>query len=269
VRRAHAQLEERVRARTAELAATNASLEIQIRERRAAEAQTKALFCRLVTAQEEERRRIARDIHDQLGQQMTALRMNISALLPGSEGAATTAERINRTEALAEELDRAIDFLTWELRPATLDHLGLPAALAQLVNGWSERFGIQAQYDTFEVDGTRVASDVETNLYRLTQEALHNIYKHAKASHVSVLLEKNDGRLVLIVEDDGQGFTPGSHKGVEAGSFGLVNMRERAMFAGGELTIDSTPGHGTTLIVRVPLGSEDGRRDDNSENPAR
>ncbi|HEX6599259.1 MAG TPA: CheR family methyltransferase, partial [Gemmatimonadaceae bacterium] len=269
MRQAHARLEERVEERTAELAATNASLEIQIRERRAAEAHIKALFSRLVTAQEEERRRIARDIHDQLGQQITALRMNISALHARPEGAVTTEEQITRTEALAEELDRAIDFLTWELRPAALDHLGLSAALAHLVSGWSERFGIEAEFATSGLDHTRFTPDVETNLHRLTQEALHNIYKHAKASHVSVLLEQRDARLVLVVEDDGVGFSVGSNKGVDVGSFGLVNMRERATLAGGELTIDSTPGHGTTLIVRVPLGSDNGRRDDKTQDSAR
>ena len=151
-------------------------------------------------------------------------------------------EQAARTERLAEELDQSIDFLTWQLRPAALDHLGLSGALAHLVSGWSERFGIPADYDTFGIDGARFAPAIETNLYRLTQEALHNVYKHAHATRVSVLLGRRDGRLTLFVEDDGRGFTVGSDLTRDAGSFGLINMRERATLVGGQLTIDSTPG---------------------------
>jgi signal transduction histidine kinase len=218
-----------------------------------------ALFQRLVAAQEQERRRIARDIHDQVGQQITALRMNIEALRGKAGGDAALLEQAERTQRLAEELDQTIDSLTWALTPAALDYLGLPAALVHLINGWSERFGIKAEYDTFGLEGLRFQPDLESNLYRLAQEALHNVYKHAQASRVSVVLEKRNDRLVLVIEDDGVGFSVISHKGLEAGSMGLVSMRERAMLVGGDLTIDSTPGHGTTLIVRVPLGDHDDR----------
>ena len=235
LQRAHDSLEHRVRERTSEV---------------------HALFQRLVAAQEEERRRIARDIHDQVGQQITALRMNIEALRGTVAGDAASLKHAERTERLAEELDQTIDFLTWELTPAALDQLGLPAALVHLITGWSERFGIEAEYDTSGVDGVRFVPELESNLYRLAQEALHNVYKHAHATHVSVVLEKCDNRLVLVVEDDGVGFSVIGHRGLEAGSMGLVSMRERATLVGGELTIDSTPGQGTTLIVRVPLGEQ-------------
>jgi signal transduction histidine kinase len=247
--------EERVRAEAA-LRSAHDSLEHRVRERTS---QVHALFQRLVAAQEQERRRIARDIHDQVGQQITALRMNIEALRSKATGDTALLKQAERTERLAEELDQAIDSLAWELTPAALDHLGLPAALVHLISGWSERFGVKAEYETVGVDGLRFRPELESNLYRLAQEALHNVYKHAQASRVSVVLEKCDGRLVLVVEDDGVGFSVISHQGLEAGSMGLVSMRERANLVGGELTIDSSPGHGTTLIVRVPLGNNDNR----------
>ena len=257
LRRLNDALEERIRERTSELAAANASLQLEVRERRAAENEIKALFTRLVSAQEDERRRIARDVHDQLGQQMTAVRINLEELQQKTDINAPRAESVERTMRLAEELDRSIDFLAWELRPAALDHLGLPAALARLVGGWSERFHVRADYDTVGIDGVRLRSDVEANLYRLAQEALHNIYKHARATHVSVLLERRDHRIVLMVEDNGRGFAIDDVSPEAVPSLGLVSMRERAALVGGELTIESTPGFGTTITVRVPTADAD------------
>jgi signal transduction histidine kinase len=258
LRRLNDVLEERIRERTSELAGANVSLQIEVRERRAAENEIKALFTRLVSAQEDERRRIARDVHDQLGQQMTAVRINLEALQQRTDLDAPCAESVERTMWLAEELDRSIDFLTWELRPAALDHLGLPAALTHLVDGWSERFHVRADCDTVGIDGVRLRSDVEANLYRLTQEALHNVYKHACATHVSVLLERRDDRIVLVVEDNGRGFAIDDVWPDVVASLGLVSMRERAALVGGELTIESTPEFGTTITVRVPITDADG-----------
>jgi signal transduction histidine kinase len=258
LRRLNDALEERIRERTSELAGANASLQIEVRERRAAENEIKALFTRLVSAQEDERRRIARDVHDQLGQQMTAVRINLEALQQRTDLDAPCAESVERTMWLAEELDRSIDFLTWELRPAALDHLGLPAALTHLVDGWSERFHVRADCDTVGIDGVRLRSDVEANLYRLAQEALHNVYKHACATHVSVLLERRDDQIVLVVEDNGRGFAIDDVWPDVVASLGLVSMRERAALVGGELTIESTPEFGTTITVRVPITDADG-----------
>lgn len=263
LRRAHQQLEARVGERTAQLAEANASLATEVAERRAAEAQIKALFERLVSAQEEERRRIARNIHDQLGQQMTALRMNLERLRMQSGEPSTTAQA-ERTLRIAEELDRSIDFLTWELRPAALDHLGLTAALRDLVDGWSQRFHVAADCD---VSGTqaRLAPHVEANLYRLVQEALHNVFKHARASHARVRLAIGATELLLEVEDDGQGFDLAAVERDRPDCLGLVSMRERATLVGGDLAIRSTPGHGTVVAVRVPLPASGQLRVTNDE----
>jgi signal transduction histidine kinase len=250
LRRAHDELDARVRERTAQLAEANASLATEVAERRAAEAQIKALFERLVSAQEEERRRIARNIHDQLGQQITALRMNLERLkMHSREPVVSQAER---TLALAEELDRTIDFLTWELRPATLDHLGLGAALRDLVDGWSDRFHVAGEYTLTGSPG-RLPAHVEANLYRIVQEALHNVFKHARASRAHVLLEVSDTELVLAVSDDGQGFDVREVDRPRGDCLGLVSMRERATLAGGDLAVQSAAGQGTTVRVRVPV----------------
>jgi len=222
-------------------------------ERRVAErtAQITALFKRLVSVQEDERRRIARDIHDHLGQQMTALRLNLEALGARASRRPEVLGQVQRTQRIAEELDQSVDFLTWELRPAALDQLGLPAALRHLVAGWSERFGIGAGVDVSDGDGARLPADVEANLYRIAQEALHNVFKHARATHVLVRLDRHDGETVLAITDDGRGFEPPPAIDPSDGGLGLVGMRERATLAGGRLEIASTPEAGTTIVVRV------------------
>ena len=256
LRRAHAELEQRVLERTTDLATANTSLQAENRERRAAEAQIKSLFQRLVAVQEEERRRIARDIHDQLGQQMTALRMNLQAGRLREAGDPSRIVAVERTEQLAAELDRSIDFLTWDLRPPALDHLGLAAALRNLVNGWSDRFTIAAEFEALDTEVLRLPRDTEANLYRIAQEALHNVVKHARATHVAVYFQHRDGQTVLAVEDNGVGFVVAKIEGrSSSGGLGLVSMRERAMLVGGAIEIDSTPGHGTTIFVRVPLAA--------------
>jgi PAS domain S-box-containing protein len=251
------QLEERVRARTSELTRANATLETEVRERRRAQEQIQALFARLVTVQEDERRRLARDIHDHLGQQMTALRLSLDWLRARIAGDATAVNDLDRTAQLAEDLDRSIDFLTWELRPASLDDLGL-SALDDLVTTWSGRFGVAAEFVFDGGDDRRLPRDTEANLYRVTQEALHNIVKHAQATHVRVVLRFDDDRAVLLITDNGRGFDPSVAR-ADSGGFGLVGMRERAALIGGELEIKSAPGAGTSIVVRVPQDGVHGR----------
>jgi PAS domain S-box-containing protein len=257
LRQAHDLLEQRVEERTRDLQETTARLLDEVKERAAAEAQVRELLRRLVNVQEEERRRIARDIHDQMGQQMTALRMSLESLRAGFGGGGELAGRYAGALSLAEELDRSVDFLTWELRPASLDHLGLPASLANLVKGWSERFHVSAEFHPSGVGDLRLPPDAEINLYRLAQEALHNVYKHARATGVGVFFERRGGQAVLIVEDDGCGFDLGEAPAGGDG-MGLTGMRERATLVGGELEVESAPGGGTTIYVRVPL-VQDGR----------
>jgi PAS domain S-box-containing protein len=252
LRQAHDTLEARVRERTLELVRRNESLMSEIRAREAAEAQIKKLLGKMVTIQEVERRRIARDIHDELGQAMTALKMNLEALDASTPADATFATLLTRCQHLARELDGAIDFLTWELRPVVTDQVTLSTALADLLESWSERFNIPAR---FVGDGDhRLPPDVQEHLYRLTQEALHNIAKHAEATHVSVMLEQRGRELVLLIEDNGRGFSVGqTGDRSQTGGLGLTSMQERAALVGGTLTIESNVSQGTAVYVRVPV----------------
>ena len=218
----------------------------------AAETRVRELLRRLVSVQEEERRRIARDIHDQMGQAMTALRINLESLAVRCGSDPELATQAARTRQLAIELDQTLDYLTWQLRPASLDHFGLSAALGQLVRGWSERFGIPADYRGAGLSAMRLPPAVEVNLYRVAQEALHNVYKHARASRVTVVLEIQDHRVVLVVEDDGRGFDPAMRPAEDPGALGLLSMRERTLLVGGEFEVESSPDRGTTIFVRVP-----------------
>jgi PAS domain S-box-containing protein len=206
---------------------------------------------RLVDAQEEERKRIARDIHDQLGQQMTALRLHLDRLLAKRKAGRDRDRIAGLVVMLCEDLDRHIDSLVWSLRPATLEHLGLSDALGELVQGFTDRFGIPAEYQSMSMDGPRLPPDTEAHVYRIAQEALHNVYKHASASRVAVSFENARNRFVLTVEDDGCGFLV-AEASMGMG-LGLVSMRERAALIGGSLDVLSAPGHGTTVSLQVPV----------------
>lgn len=186
----------------------------EVRERRAAEEKVTALFRRLVSAQDEERKRIARDIHDQLGQAMTALKMNLEALDLTAPSTQEFSFLLHRSQRLVGELDRAIDFLTWELRPG-IDQMRLSTALEGLVKNWSERFGITAD---FAANGEYDAPpDAQEHLYRVTQEALHNVAKHAAADHVSVMVDGRTSELVLRNRRQRSRLLPGCHGRAFAG----------------------------------------------------
>jgi two-component system CheB/CheR fusion protein len=248
------QLEQRVEERTRELGESNARLESEIVERRTAEAQIKSLLDRLISVQEEERRRIARDLHDHLGQQMTALRLALESIGEATDGA-TAGERLARARQFAAQVDSDVDFLIWELRPASIDELGLVPTLESFVGQWSKHFGIRAEFQATGMDGLRLPNPAETNFYRITQEALNNVYKHAGATTAAVMLSRYGDEVLLIIEDNGRGFSPKT--GLEAvgedRGLGLISMRERAALINGTLQIESAPDEGTTVHVRVRL----------------
>jgi signal transduction histidine kinase len=249
-------LEAHVIERTGELRATVEAMLVEVKERRTAEEHARNLVGQLVTAQEDERRRISRDLHDLLGQQLTAIRLKLSALKDACGHDGELCAQIEAVQALAERVDSEVDFLAWELRPTALDDLGLTAALTNFVREWSKHYNVPAEVQVtgFDTGGLRLPPQTETCLYRITQEALNNTMKYAKAKHVDVLLERRDHQVVLIIEDDGVGFDLDREAGADGSKgMGLIGMRERAMLVGGILEIESKPRKGTTIFARVPV----------------
>jgi PAS domain S-box-containing protein len=228
----------------------NEALRLELAERKRAEEERADLLTRIILAQEDERRRIARELHDQLGQQLTALRLTLEMLKAQSVERSDLQVQVETLEALALQLDRDVAFRVWELRPIEIESLGLQAALANYVRSWSQQFDIRVQLHVRPSTLERFTPELETTIYRLAQEALNNVAKHARASHVDVVLEHGSGRLSLIVEDNGVGFEPSVAQTHRQG-VGLIGMRERAALVGGEFQIESTPGRGTTVIVRA------------------
>ena len=259
LRRAHEELEQRVRERTAELAQANDALRSEIVERQRVEEQRAQLFTRLVLAQEDERRRIARELHDQLGQQITALRLTLETLRTHLSQRVELRNQIETLQDLAQQLDQDIAFRVWELRPAALESLGLAAALTEYAGNWSKRFGIRAELHVTRPASGRLTLDMETTMYRFAQEALNNVVKHARADRVDIVLEHTADHVSLIVEDNGIGFDPSTLETPGTG-FGLTGMRERAALAGADFQIDAAPGHGTTVILRVPAAGASATR---------
>ena len=212
--------------------------------------QDKEMLQKLVAAQEEERKRFARDLHDELGQQLTVLRMKLDDIRSSCDDG-DVEKKIDEIEKLARSVDEGVDFMAWEMRPASLDDLGLVVALEKFAKQWSYHSGIDAQLIGSTIRRVRFDPNIEINFYRITQEALNNVQKHAKATHVDIMLERRGEFLVLIVEDNGKGFNIKNKKYYSKG-IGLTGMRERAELIGGTLEIESSPRKGTTIFVSVP-----------------
>jgi signal transduction histidine kinase len=206
-----------------------------------------------MTAQQDERNRISRQLHDQLGQDLIALTVKLGML---KRKFATQAELVGQVvalEAIAIQLSRDVDFLVWELRPAALEELGLLVAISSYVKKWSKHFDVDAELHVSGPDSGRLSTEIETVIYRVTQEALTNIAKHAGASHVSVLLELRTDQVSLIIEDNGVGFDVEQSIGQQPKGVGLIGMRERVTLVGGTVEIESTTGNGTTVAIRIPF----------------
>lgn len=233
------------------VAVENASLYEELRQK---ETLRRQLLERVITVQEEERKRIARELHDQTGQPLTFLIMTLKVL----EEARSLTEVRARIEDLRDtvlQILKQVHDLAFELRPSVLDDLGLLAALRHYLRGYKYRFRLPIDLQVVGFDGHRLSPDMETALFRIVQEALTNVARHAQASNVSVVLENRATSVMLIVEDNGRGFDVTRAMGLppHEENLGLYGMRERASLLGGSLTIESTPGTGTTVFVEMPL----------------
>jgi len=229
-----------------------------VQETEARSKRLEALSSRIARAQEEERERIARELHDGLGQALTAIKLDLSAaartLVPE---AASTKDHLGKAQRLADESLDELRRLAFDLRPPALDHLGLMAAVESYARSFKERTGVavEVEADAFEM---RLPFEMETNLYRICQEALTNISRHAQASRVLVRLSRAGDSLILTVVDDGKGFdtstvmaADGSLRGI-----GLLSMERRAEELGGRFHIESSPGKGTTVQVELPWNQQ-------------
>ena len=246
-RSAHRELGATLEARDRELSSAKKSL-------REAAAERIGLLSRIATVQEDERRRVARELHDGLGQELTALIFSMTDLLQSiPEGSPFLGPFLGFEQDLIR-LGRDLHDLAFELRPAGLDEFGLAKVLETLVESWSRRTGIAGGFRALGLAGERLGEDVETAIYRVTQEALNNVAKHSGATRVCVILDRYEGKLNLFVEDDGKGFDESRLDRVASGrSLGLLGMRERAALLGGRILIDSVEGSGTMIRLHIPL----------------
>ncbi len=221
---------------------------MDVTEQKMAEAALRALTRRLVQAEETERRRIARELHDRVGQNLSALNINLDILL-GHLGEGELRRRLEDSLKLVDGTLQSIENVMADLRPALLDEYGLAAALEWYGKEYSQRTGIRVAIAARQGDnGLRPEASVA--LFRIAQEALNNAAKHSSAKRITVELEERDGELVLSVSDDGKGFDP---LNAPRGRWGMTTMRERAEAAGGRLSVDSAPGSGTTVRATLPL----------------
>jgi signal transduction histidine kinase len=240
--------------RLAESMSSQASVAVEnavlFEQMQASTVRLQSLSRRLVEVQESERRHIARELHDEAGQALVSLRYGLRLLEREiDEGESVTervAELVQRIDAVIDGLHR----LAADLRPASLDHLGLEAALRQYSRSAGSKLGLTVRFKARGFKSERLPAAVETALYRVVQEAMTNVVRHARATRVDVLVERRDDRVMVMVEDDGVGFEPDR---VQRGDhFGLLGLRERAEALGGTLTVESAPGAGTTVVVEVP-----------------
>ena len=254
LRQAHEQLADRakqlqtlVELRTAKLARSNERLRHEMDER-------EALRRKLLHAQEEERRRIARELHDQMGQNLTALNVGLKSLLDG-QSRSGLGTRVQHLQELATQTARDLHRVAVELRPAALDDLGLVKAIRALIETWSTRYRIDVDFEAGQYKAAGVSSEIETILYRIIQEALNNVAKHSAATHVALVLRRTEEQVQAIIEDDGRGFDARatSQSGNGSGRLGLLGIRERLGIVGGTFKIESAPKRGATLFVRIPI----------------
>jgi PAS domain S-box-containing protein len=258
LQRAKELLELRVEQRAAVLTRVNEELRVEIAERRRTEEQfretldqLRALAARLQSVREEERASIAREIHDELGQACTAIKMDLALIGRKITKRQTQLRtKIESSMGLVDEMIVTLRRIASDLRPRTLDDLGLAAALEWQGQEFEKRTGIKCLL-VLPQEPLNLDPERSTAIFRIFQESLTNVTRHSKATSVEAHLEIDEDQLVFRIHDNGRGFVPEEAKAKK--SLGLVGMQERALLLKGEVTIEGIPGSGTTLILRIPL----------------
>ncbi len=221
----------------------------------------RALAVRLQAVREEETARISRDLHDELGQLLTGLQLDLAELEAAVDAPAPAEPLLDKVVAASEltgTIIAAVQRIAHDLRPAALDRVGLPAGLRQEARRFERRTGVEARVEAAP-DFPELSRDAATALYRICQEALTNVARHAAARHVRVTLSAGPDQVVLEVEDDGRGLAPGSED--RPASLGLLGMRERALALGGEVAFEAAPGGGTRVRARLPAAAVTARKE--------
>jgi signal transduction histidine kinase len=229
--------------RLAQAFATRAAIAVDLSQRVARDA-----LRRVVAAQELERRRLARELHDETGQALTSILLGLRAVEDAPDAAQAKAASAGLRDLVVATL-HDVRRLAVELRPKALDDFGLVPALERLTETFAEQTGIDVGFE-HALGAERLPEEIETALYRIVQEALTNVVKHAAAEHVSVVVARRDGAVTAVIEDDGRGFGAG---GSGENALGLIGMRERLGLLDGRLAVESTQGAGTTIVAEVRL----------------
>ncbi|HIJ62281.1 MAG TPA: GAF domain-containing protein, partial [Rhodospirillaceae bacterium] len=240
--------------RLAEWQSAAQALEVESRRRSVVEGELSEILHRTVEDQEAERLRIARELHDRLGQSLTLLQLGLDGLGRETTSTGGIQQQVVALKNIATKVGQEVNRLAWEIRPTELDDLGLQTAIQNLVETWSESSRLRFDLH-LKLDGQRLSPAIETTLYRVVQEALTNVVRHAAATRVGIILRIVDMTANMIIEDNGRGFdcdngvpTPDTPR-----RMGLLGMRERLSSIGGTLEIESSPGQGTTLFVLTPI----------------
>jgi signal transduction histidine kinase len=258
--RLNAELEARVASRTAQLAAANTDLEAQIARRSLVEAELaqshaelRKLNLYMQAALEDERTRISREIHDELGGTLTGLKMDVARIRRGLDGRPADHKFVPQLEALSAMIDEMVQTvrrIATDLRPALLDDFGLAAAIEWQVQEFGKRSGLACTFDN-QVGELAWDPAASTGVFRAFQEALTNVARHAQASQVAVTLSRVGNTVELRVRDDGRGIPAGQLVGLK--SLGLAGMRERVTALDGKLAISGEPNQGTLVLIQIPL----------------
>lgn len=243
---------------------TQLALERLNRELERSHERLRALSRRLLEVQEEERGRLARDLHDDIGQALTALKIQLESVPRSeerSEAGAALRSRIDECVETTRHTIERVRQLSLSLRPSQLDDLGLAAALRSHLDRQARVAGIVSHFDALEAP-SELAPETETAVFRVAQEAINNVLRHAQARNLWLHLALVGGQLVLSVRDDGRGFDVESvrRRVGAAGSLGLVGMEERVALVGGSFELRSLPGKGTVMLATFPLDASDRQR---------
>lgn len=206
----------------------------------------------VIAAQEEERKRVARELHDGTGQLMTSLLAGLTAL-ENASAEPSVREHAGELRRLVSLTLKEVRNLAVQLRPSALDDLGLPAAIEHYLAFCSRHYDLQIDLTIHGLEESRLSAELETTIYRIVQEGLTNIARHAKATSVDVILKRRGKEVFVIIEDNGQGMVANGYHKRGDGGLGLYGIRERAELLGGKMSIESEPGRGTSLFVVLPL----------------